>query len=160
MKRICGIETMRLRAACRSSNRFLGRATTKIWCQFEKQMKLFGLIYTILLLTFMVAYESRGQTNTSPDSSAIQEKDRPLKISKKPKPASGGCSRSSAMARLRVTFDKSGKVSTVEIARPSGCDEFDQNAIKAAKKIKFEPAIKNGDAVTVVRQVEYVYTRY
>jgi TonB family protein len=64
------------------------------------------------------------------------------------------------MARLKVTFDKSGKVTNVDVARPSGCSAFDRNAVKAAKKIKFEPAIKNGEAITMVKQVEYVYTRY
>lgn len=60
---------------------------------------------------------------------------------------------------LRVTFLASGKVGEVTLV--SGLtDELNQQAIEAARKIKFEPAKKNGVAVTVTKTVEYSFSLY
>jgi len=61
---------------------------------------------------------------------------------------------------LSVVFDKSAKVTDVAIVKPSGCREFDDRAIAAAMKIRFEPAVKNGQAATVAKRVEYAFRRY
>jgi TonB family protein len=86
--------------------------------------------------------------------------DQPLKIIKKPRAAPGYCSQGEAVARVRATFDRSGKVTVAEVTLPSGCREFDERAVKAAKRIQFEPAMKDGQPVTVSKLVEYVYRRY
>lgn len=60
---------------------------------------------------------------------------------------------------LRVTFLASGEVGEVEIV--SGLNaELDQQAIEAARKIKFEPARKNGTPVSVTKKVEYTFFTY
>jgi TonB family protein len=90
---------------------------------------------------------------------SAQLADRPLKILSKPNAKTDGdCGRSgSGRARLRVTFDKTAVVTMVENVELSGCQTFDRNAVKAAKKIKFQTAVKNGEAITVTRLIEYKY---
>ena len=55
-----------------------------------------------------------------------------------------------------VTFDSSGKVTDARIAgSSSGCKAFDEEVLRAAKKIKFKPEIKNGAPVTIIKPVTY-----
>lgn len=42
----------------------------------------------------------------------------------------------------------------------SGCLSFDNNALSVARKIKFEPEIKDGEAITVTGLVEYAFRRF
>jgi TonB family protein len=83
--------------------------------------------------------------------------DQPVKILKKPVVQLGRCSQSSGITKLRVTFDKSAKITAAAIVQSSGCEEFDKNALRAALGIKFKPAVKNGEAVTVSKPVEYAF---
>jgi TonB family protein len=116
-----------------------------------------------LFLVFGLAFAGTafGQTNTNTPEPK-QEVDVPLKIINKPHAKTEGrCGRmTEGRTRLRVTFDKSGKVTDAVIVALSGCDTFNRNAVDAAKRIKFTPAIKNGEAVTIIRQIEYVYRIY
>jgi TonB family protein len=41
------------------------------------------------------------------------------------------------------------------IAEPSGCESFDKEALRLARKIKFKPAVKDGVPITVVKTTEY-----
>ena len=130
-------------------------------------MKKILIIFAVLLFALAFAGNSNAQTNNSSNSSERktkknekQEKDKPLKIKRKSPPEFGNCSQGAGLARLRVVFDKSAKVTNVEIAISSGCDSFDNNAIKAAKRIKFEPAIKNGEPITVTKLVEYTFRKF
>jgi len=88
-----------------------------------------------------------------------QDADTPLKIKKKPQANARGCSGSGRTA-VKVTFDKSGKVTAATAITRSGCAPFDASALKAALGIQFEPAKKNGVTVTTVRSVEYTYSIY
>jgi TonB family protein len=58
---------------------------------------------------------------------------------------------------LRVVFRKSGKVTDVTIRKSSGCS-YDQEAIKAVLKLKFDPAIKDGRQVSQYSDIEYSTT--
>ena len=58
---------------------------------------------------------------------------------------------------LRVVFRKSGKVTDVTIRKSSGCS-YDQAAINAVLKLKFDPAIKNGKQVSQYSDIEYSTT--
>lgn len=91
-----------------------------------------------------------------------QTKDTPLKITKKEPP------RASVFAQCfklygtpylkvlaRVTIDKSGEISDVEIVQESECREFDEESVRVAGKIKFQPATKDGEAITVTKTVIY-----
>lgn len=60
---------------------------------------------------------------------------------------------------LRVTFLASGQIGSISAVSglPNGLTE---QAIAAARSIRFEPAQKNGVKQTVVRQVQYTFTLY
>jgi len=105
----------------------------------------------LLILNFVVA--SAAQTVNVSKKAA----DQPVKIIKKPVVQFGRCSQSSGITKLRVTFDKSAKITDAKVIQTSGCEDFDKNALKAALGIKFKPAIKNGEAVTVTKPVEYTF---
>lgn len=86
-----------------------------------------------------------------------QTQDKSLEIIKKPHPSARGC-QGSGTARVRVTFDKSGKITQTDLVLLSNCAAFNQNVIEAARKIKFKPAIKDGEPITVTKLIEYAYT--
>lgn len=119
----------------------------------KKAFNFLGL--AIFCLCFAVI--ANAQENNSAKQS---EKDRPLKILKKPPPQLGNCPQSSGFTSLKVKFDKSGKVTDAEIIKSSNCRDFDENAIDAAKRIKFETAMKDGEPITVFKVVEYAFRKY
>ncbi len=68
-------------------------------------------------------------------------------------------SRVEGIVRLRVTFLASGEIGEIKLV--SGLsDELNKEAIAAARKIKFEPAKKDGVPYTVVKNVEYNFKLY
>jgi len=97
---------------------------------------------------------------TGQSTVVAKQSDRPFKILNKPHAKTNGECEGSGRVVLSVTFDKSGIVSNVEEAEVSGCRTFNQNAVKAARKIKFQSAIKNGEPVTVTKLMEYIYRVY
>jgi TonB family protein len=60
---------------------------------------------------------------------------------------------------LQVVFNANGTISDIRIVRglPDGLSE---SAIEAAKKMRFTPAVKNGQAVSVRGNVEFNFTLY
>jgi TonB family protein len=61
--------------------------------------------------------------------------------------------------RLKVTFKKDGSIGKIKVI--SGlADGLTEQAVEAAKKIKFTPATKKGKSVTVTKTVEYTFTIY
>ena len=127
----------------------------------EVKMKKGFVVLVALLLMILSAETADAQTNTQekPVQNQEQAQDRPLKITKKPFASAGNCSSGSGKILMRVTFDKSEKVTDVEVINSSGCASFDENAVKAARKIKFKAAIRNGEPVTTTRLVEYNYRK-
>lgn len=129
-------------------------------------MKLKNVIFVMLIGGLMCVIESNAQTTISPGSSGNQTTqsmpDKPLKIIKKMFSGlrSSGCAEPSGIVSVRATFDKSAKITETELVKSSGCDEFDRNALIIAKKIKFEPAIKNGEAITTTKIIQYSFNRY
>lgn len=63
------------------------------------------------------------------------------------------------LVRLRVTFLASGEIGAISpvLSLPDGLTE---QAIVAARKLKFEPAMRNGVPYTVTKQVEYSFSFY
>src|SRR5262245_43575685 len=55
---------------------------------------------------------------------------------------------------LRFILRKSGKVTDIAVVKSSGCS-YDREAIKAAKQLKFDPALKSGKPVSQLSTVEY-----
>lgn len=90
--------------------------------------------------------------------------DSPVKILYKPRaaypqPFDGGTVCMQGTVTLRVQFLETGKIGEIKVISglPYGANE---NAIEAAKKIKFEPAIKNGKPITTVKIVLFTFTIY
>ncbi len=59
---------------------------------------------------------------------------------------------------LKVVLHKSGIVSDVTLIKKSGCS-YDKDAIRVARKIKFEPAKKDGQDVSQYLTVQYAYEK-
>jgi TonB family protein len=118
--------------------------------------KKLGICFSIGFLCLLFVSLSSAQTVNISRKKA----DKPLKILNKPVVKFGRCDRSSGITKLRVTFDKTAKITDATIIQSSGCEDFDRNALKAARGIKFKPAIKDGEEITVTKPVEYSFSTY
>jgi len=90
-------------------------------------------------------------------------------ISSKPEPASNNKTEKKKIVgtvRLRVTFLASGEIGDIVFVSENSKNKklikngLVEQAIEAAKKIKFQPAKKNGEPVTVVKIIEYSFSIY
>ena len=119
--------------------------------------KRISILYSIVLVViFSVCANAQTEhTNSAPIGGTG---DKALVIKKKPHARATGCRLgTSGSAVVAVTFDKSGVVSGTELLASSGCTSFDKSALNAATKIKFDPALANGEPKTVKKRVEYTY---
>ena len=87
---------------------------------------------------------------------------QPLKITSKPKAAYTDIARAEEVqgtVRLKVTLLANGEVGSVTVVNslPRGLTE---QAIAAARKIRFEPAMVNGVAVSKTITIDYSFTIY
>lgn len=125
-------------------------------------MKFFLII--ILNITFILTVQSvvlcQSQDNDSQQSEKIylpNEVDVKLKIKERPKAkytedARRNCINGKVL--LNVVLKSSGKVEDIEVIK--GLSEgLSESAVEAARKIKFEPAKKDGQKVSVSAKVEY-----
>jgi TonB family protein len=85
-----------------------------------------------------------------------------LRILSKPRPSYTDAARDNltqGTVRLRVTFLSNGEIGSILPVKslPNGLTE---EAINAAKNIKFEPATIDGKPVTISRTVEYSFSIY
>lgn len=91
---------------------------------------------------------------------SIFAQDKALKILEKPTPAipdfGGGSVHIQGVVRLRVQFLSSGEIGTIQPVSGLGFG-LTENAIEVTKKIKFEPAIKDGQPITVTKVIEYLF---
>lgn len=60
---------------------------------------------------------------------------------------------------LRVTFLANGTIGNIAVIE-SLTDGLTEQAIEAAKKIEFKPAMRGGKPISVTRQVQYTFTLY
>ncbi len=89
-------------------------------------------------------------------------KNKSLQILLKPRaeyPNSARVNQTQGTVTLRVTFLANGQIGSVSpiSSLPDGLTE---ECIKAAKKIKFEPATRNGQSYTVTKLLKYTFTIY
>ncbi len=104
---------------------------------------LFSTLFTLLLCGFAFAQESKA-----------------LKILEQPKPElpkNYGTLDAQGTLFLRVEFLASGKVGEVSVVS-TALPFLHQNILEAAKKIKFDPEIKDGKPVTVFKVILYSYS--
>lgn len=105
-------------------------------------------------------YENRDSIKG--DTSAEEFSGDPLKILSKPTPQYTDEARKNNVTgtiKLRVTFLASGAIGDIsaENTLPDGLTE---NAIEAARGIKFKPATRNGEPLTVTKLVEYSFSSF
>lgn len=116
-------------------------------------------------IKFFSEYYSRPE-NQKPISFDAPEKpdenETPLKIISKPRASYTDKARSSGVSgviRLAVGFSADGKVKHILIIKPLGYG-LDEQAVRAAREIKFEPAVKDGKPISKVKFIEYSFTIY
>ena len=103
-----------------------------------------------------------NEETVSPPSTTDKNGDAPLKLIFKPKGEYNDKARQDQVqgtVRLRVTFLANGNIGAISPVQglPDGLTAA---AIEAAKRIRFQPAMKNGKPVTVTKMVEYTFTLY
>lgn len=113
---------------------------------------------------FFAEYYSKPKNTLSINLDEKKEKsyDTNIKIHSQPHPSFTNRARSvgiSGKIILAVEFSETGKVENVLVLKSLGYG-LDEKAIEASRSIKFEPAKKNGEAVSVVKRVEYSFTVY
>jgi hypothetical protein len=100
--------------------------------------------------------------NTNSGNIANNGQSSPIKILTKPRPNYTDFAKIYEMTgiiRLKVTFQANGEIGRIipAVTLPFGLTE---QAIEAAKQIKFEPAIVDGKLVTQVKTVEYSFSMF
>lgn len=108
-----------------------------------------------LLFVFIGLFAITAHAQSSEESKSVP--DRRLTITERPRPiynSEAGCVVGTVI--LRVTFQSSGEIGLISVVKglPKGLTE---DSIKAARRIKFEPMIKDGEPKTATRQIEYLY---
>ena len=106
------------------------------------------------------AYKAADQDNAN--AFTIKEVDRRPFIAFKPEPVYTDDARQNAIAGsviLKAVFTADGAVTNIKVSSglPYGLEE---NAIEAAKKIRFIPAMKDGKFVSTWMQLEYNFNFY
>lgn len=118
--------------------------------------------FFILILICLSSILALAQTRT-------QDAAEPLKLSSKPQAIYTNKARKKNVegtVRLRVTFLRSGEIGAVtyisETSKKMKLTKYGlvEQAIEAAKQIKFEPAKRNGQPISVTKIVEYTFTLY
>lgn len=122
-------------------------------------------LFMLLLFGNSFAQDNRSinSTQQSDDEKIYKrsEVDQQPKIIKKPIPSTDRmCGNDNGFVRVRVVLLKSGKVGDVESLKTSECERFNENSLDSAKKIKFSPALKDGQPVSVLVMIEYTYNRH
>lgn len=105
---------------------------------------------------------SGPRTPPPPPPKPVEVVSEPFRIISKPRPAYTDAARQNqvtGVVRLRVTFSASGSIGS--IAPVSGLPYgLTEQAIAAARQIRFEPAKKNGVPVPSTKIIEYSFTIY
>lgn len=116
-----------------------------------------ALVFGLLTVNFLHKEESVLKTPQT-----ISAETKPLQIISKPRANYTDAARQNQFqgtVTLRVTFLASGEIGSVSTIEqlPYGLTE---QAISAARGIRFEPAMRNGIPQTVIKQVQYSFMLY
>ena len=120
----------------------------------------------LVLLSPRFAQQEKAKTTTAPQEVAVEvgpgitpprpvftpEPDYPESLRKGKHQIQGTCV-------LGITVEKDGLVRDVHVKRSSD-KRFDQNAIDAVKRWKFEPATRDGKPIAVLTSVEVDFRLY
>ncbi len=107
--------------------------------------------------------KSSSGTNEIAEVAIFVQEDKPLRILEKPQLAypvpDTGTICVQGTVTLRVEFLASSKIGKISPVSSLGYG-LTENAMEAAKKIKFEPAVKNGKPITVTKPIQFSFTIY
>jgi TonB family protein len=131
--------------------------------------KLFFIL--IILCSAALFVNAQGQGKGTGQGSGIDSassaanknsKNKALYITSKPRVAYTEIARNNDVqgtVTLKVEFKKNGKIGKISVI--SGLpDGLSEQAVKAAEKIEFQPAVKNGKPITITKTVQYTFTLY
>lgn len=117
-------------------------------------MRSVGLIWFLLLTSGCIFGQSKCPDRTNP-------RDRPLEIVDKPKASYPKDFQVEAQGTvtLRIEFLSDSKIGRINVIKglPHGLTE---QAIQAARQIKFKPEVKSCKPVDVFRPISYAFQRY
>ena len=108
------------------------------------------------------SYLSKTKTEPTTDPTVPEPNVTPLKILSKPRPSYTDSARQSNVQgtiKMAVIFAADGKVKHILLLNRLG-KGLDENAIKAARTIIFEPKTRDGKPVSVVKIIEYGFRIY
>ena len=117
----------------------------------------------------LLAYGSSGaQQQENPSGSdrvyKPREVDKKAVIDQKSweenRPSKEGCASRSGTATVRVVLRKTGMVTDAELLGKSGCESFDEGAIRAVERVKFKPAVKGGSPVSQYIVFQYRFDKW
>ena len=94
-----------------------------------------------------------GGTRNEEEIVTTKEATTRLRMLHKPPPNFSG-TRAAGTGSLRAVFSADGTVKHILVIRKVD-PEFDRACILAAKRIQFEPAVKDGRPVSMILEVEY-----
>ena len=77
-----------------------------------------------------------------------------------PAPGTDCRSRMRLLVVLRAVLHKSSDVRQVELIEKSGCNSYDEDAIRAVGKMKFTPALKDNRRVSQYQVFEFQFSRF
>lgn len=133
-------------------------------------MKKFYLSSLAIFIVLLLSGSALAQSNSSENAAAKSEDekvykqsevDRKAEVTKRYFPKTDRmCNQLEGTAKVLVTLHKSGKVSDVKLTASSDCQRFDENSLESSRKIKFNPAIKDGQPVSVTVVVLYEFRAY
>ncbi|MCA1625078.1 MAG: TonB family protein [Acidobacteria bacterium] len=107
-------------------------------------------------------YFNRDKTNGTNQTLSVDDNTTPLKILSKLRANYTHRARQAGISgtiHLAVLFAANGRVSQIIVLQGLGYG-LDQEAVKAARAIKFEPVVKDGKPISVVKIVQYSFAIY
>lgn len=116
-------------------------------------------------LKFFASYYKRKDAAPPTDAdapAAPKAGETPLRIIKKPQPSYTSDARRDGVTgsiKLLVGFDADGTVKHIVILQSLGSG-LDEEAVKAARGIKFEPEQRDGKPISVAKQIQFSFTLY
>ena len=101
-----------------------------------------------------------GGNNSAIGLNKASKQNTSVKILHKPKPSWGdGSDCSVGTVILRIEFLKTGEIGKIYLIKGITKNR-NEASLEAAKGIKFQPATKDGESVTVFKQVEFSFSFY
>jgi TonB family protein len=114
------------------------------------------------LKVFAAYYAEKEKNKADAEKEDDEANSTPVKIISKPRAAYSDRARQAGVSgtiRLLAAFSEKGKVEHVLVLTSLGYG-LDEEAVKAARGIRFTPRTVNGKPVTTVKAVEYTFTIY